>query len=269
MSYTSEDTQLRELLELNEYKFYYYMPNSEVLKNDLGYFVKNKSIETYSYISPTHQGDIEYEDFLKFAFSYFNNGEEYFVVKVFYNDSFRRNSKLLRKQNFIQYPIDTSLMAWSSDKQSKLITDDELELDLLTLKTSNRWVDTFFDSFSYPPHLRKYIVAMVEAQLDYGIEFYVGRKFGKDICCFCAFEHENYVGFYGVGTKKRFRRQGYATKVMSNYMSSRLDTSPNIQFCLQAQNNSGAEQLYLNLGFEIPFIQKRFDWDPSTSNLNL
>ena len=88
-------------------------------------------------------------------------------------------------------------------------------------------------------------------------------------CEIQVFEYENLIGFYGVGTRKRFRRQGYATKIMSNYMSEILDKSPNRQFCLQAQNNSGAEELYLNLGFEIPFIQKRFDWDPSTKSLSL
>ncbi|MCE7743166.1 MAG: hypothetical protein GOP50_12015 [Candidatus Heimdallarchaeota archaeon] len=269
MSNTSEEYKQRELLDLNEFRFYYYMPNSEVVQNDLGYFVKNKSIETYSYVTPAYLGDLNFDDFMKFAFSYFNNGEEYFVVKIFYNDTFNRNSKILRQQNFIQYPVDTSLMSWSKENGDELVPDPDLELDLLTLKNAKRWVDVFFDSFSYPPHLKKYISSMVDEQLNHGIEFYVGRKFGKDLSCFCAFEHENFIGFYGVGTRKRFRRQGYARKTMSNYMLDAIEKSPDIQFCLQAQNNSGAEQLYQNLGFKIPFTQKRFDWDPSTCNLNL
>ena len=146
---SSEQNKLRELLDLNEFMFYYFMPNSEVENNDLGYFIKNKSIETYSYISPTPKGDVDFEDFLKFAFSYFKDGEEYFVVKVFHNDTFRRNSKILREQNFIQYPVDTSLMSWSSENKDKLVYDEEIELHLLTSKTSKRWVDVFFDSFSY------------------------------------------------------------------------------------------------------------------------
>ncbi|MHA1200143.1 MAG: GNAT family N-acetyltransferase [Candidatus Heimdallarchaeaceae archaeon] len=269
MSNTSEEHKLRELMDLNEFRFYYHMPNSEVVQNDLGYFVKNKAIETYSYVTPTHNGDVEFEDFMKFAFSYFKNGEEYFVVKIFNNDSFRKNSKILRQYNLFQYPVDTSLMSWSKEIDHKLVPDAELELNLLTLKDAKRWVTVFFDAFSYPPHLKKYISSMVDEQMQNGIEFYVGRKYGKDISCFCAFEHENFIGFYGVGTRKRFIRQGYATKVMSNYMLEAIEKSPNIKFCLQAQNNSGAEQLYLNLGFKIPFVQKRFDWDPSTCNLNL
>ena len=269
MSDNSEKNRLRELLDLNEFKFYYYMPDSEVAKTDLGYFIKNKSIETYSYVTPTHLGDTNFEDFLSYAFSYFNNGQEYFVVKVFYNNTYRKNSKILREKNFLHYPIDTSLMYWTNENRSKLLPDEEVELVLLTEKNANRWVDVFFDSFSYPNHLRKYLTAMVDEQISHGIDFYVGRKFNKDISCFCAFEYENFIGFYGVGTKKRFRRQAYATKIMSNYILSVLDKSPNAQFCLQAQSSSGAEQLYLNLGFTIPFIQKRFDWDPSTINLSL
>jgi hypothetical protein len=269
MSNTSEDNHLREQLELNEFMFYYYMPNSEVEQNNLGYFIKNKSIETYSYISSTQQGDVDFEDFLRFAFSYFGNGEEYFVVKMFHNNSFRRNSKILREKNFIQYPIDTSLMYWTKDEQDKLIPDKEIELHLLTEKSVRRWIDVFFDAFSYPLHLKKYISEMVDEQLRNGIEFYVGRKHGKDVSCFCAFDYKDFIGFYGVGTRKRFRRQGFATKVMSNYILEKLKEKPNAKFCLQAQNNSGAEELYLNLGFTVPFIQKRFDWDPSTCNLNL
>ena len=41
----------RMFLDLNEYEFYYFMPNSESVKNKLGYFIKNKSIETYSYVN--------------------------------------------------------------------------------------------------------------------------------------------------------------------------------------------------------------------------
>ena len=245
------------------------MPNSEVEDNNLGYFIKNKSIETYSYITPTPEGDLDFNDFINYAFSYFKDGTEYFVVKLYLNDTFRRNSKILREQNFIQYPIDTSLMYWEQENIDKLVPDQEIELHLLTLKDARRWVDVFFDAFSYPLHLKKYIIEMVDEQLSNGIEFYVGRKYGKDISCFCAFEYEGFIGFYGVGTRKRFRRQGYATKVMSNYMLQTLELKPDIKFCLQAQTNSGAEQLYRNLGFSIPFIQKRFDWDPSSCNPNL
>ena len=265
----TEEQKLREILELNEFRFYHYMPNSDVVKNDFGYFVKNKAIETYSYVSPTHFGEVNFEDFLDFTFSYFNDGKEYFVVKVFYNDTFRKNSKLLRQRNFITYPIDTSLMSWSSEKSEKLEPDTNLELDLLTLKNVKRWVDAFFDSFSYPSHLRKYITSMVNEQIKNGIEFFVGKAFGKDVSCFCSFRYENFIGLYGVGTKTRFRRQGYARKMTSNYISDIIADSPDTQFCLQAQNNSGAEQLYLDLGFEIPFTQKRFDWDPSTLSVNL
>lgn len=269
MSNSSDNTKLREQLELNEFMFYYYMPNSEVEHNNIGHFIKNKSIETYSYISPTPQGDEDFEDFLKFAFSYFKNGEEYFVVKVFHNDTFRRNSKILRDQNFIQYPIDTSLMYWTIEGKEKLVPDEEIELQLLTEKTARKWVDVFFDAFSYPVHLKRYISEMVDEQIRNGVDFYVGRKYGKDVSCFCAFDYQEFVGFYGVGTRKRFRRQGFASKVMSNYMLEVTEKNPSSQFCLQAQTNSAAEQLYLNLGFKIPFIQKRFDWDPSTCNRRL
>ena len=269
MTKTSEENELRELLDLNEFKFYYYMPNSDVEQNDLGYFIKNKSIETYSYISPTIQGDEDFNDFINYAFSYFKDGEEYFVVKVFYNNTFRRNSKILRDKNFIQYPLDTSLMYWDHDNVSNLVPDNDVELHLLTSKNSRRWIDVFFDSFSYPIHLKKYISEMVDEQQNHGIDFYVGRKHGKDISCFCSFEYKGFIGFYGVGTRKRFRRQGYAKKAMSNYMVEALERNKKLKFCLQAQNNSGAEKLYLELGFSIPFIQKRFDWDPSSCNLRL
>ena len=266
MSDISEEQQLREFLELNEYRFYYYMPDSEVLQNEIGYFIKNKAIETYSYVSPTHRGDVDFEDFLTFAYSFFNGGKEYFIVKVFYNETFRKNSKILRQRNFISYPVDTSLMTWSSEKKDKLVLDRNLELELLTQDEVGRWIDVFFDSFSYPYYLKKYITSMVNEQYKHGINFYVGKISKKDVSCFCTIQYQNFIGFYGVGTKTRFRRQGYATKMMSNYINDILSKSPNIRFCLQAQNNSGAEQLYLNLGFEIPFRQKRFDWDPSTRN---
>ena len=110
---------------------------------------------------------------------------------------------------------------------------------------------------------------MVEKQHESGIEFFVGTVSGKDVSCFCAFEDENYLGIYGVGTKQKHRRKGYAKTLMSNYIEEKIHNNPQLKFCLQAQKNSGAEVLYKGIGFDSPYTQKRFDWDPSTSNILL
>ena len=81
---TNENTipSERELFDLNEYGFYYYMPNSKVVLNELGYFIKNKTIETYSYVVPTRYGDEHFQELLDFTHSYFSDGKEYYIIKV-------------------------------------------------------------------------------------------------------------------------------------------------------------------------------------------
>lgn len=268
---TNENTipSERELLDLNEYGFYYYMPDSEVVLNELGYFIKNKSIETYSYVVPTRYGDKHFQDFLDFTHSYFLDGKEYYIIKVYDNDTYQENSKILRNKNLIQYHLDTVVMSWSGDNKDKITTDPSLEIDLLPLKKVNRWISVFFDSFVYPPHLKKYITSMVKKQHENGIEFYVGKVSNKDVSCFCSFEDKKYIGIYGVGTKQKYRRSGYAKTMMSNYLTEKIQLDSHLRFCLQAQKNSGAELLYKGLGFKSPYLQKRFDWDPSTSNILL
>jgi ribosomal protein S18 acetylase RimI-like enzyme len=262
-----EMTSERELLDLNEYSFYKYMPDSQVVHNKLGFFIKNRSIETYSYVVPTEYGDENFEDFINFTHSHFTSGKEYYIVKVYDNDYFLKNSKILRNKKLIQYHLDTSIMTWEGSGKDELVPHSYLEIDLLSSKKVNRWINVFFDSFSYPPHLKKYITSMVKNQIEQGIEFFVGMVSGKDVCCFCSFEDDNYLGIYGVGTKQKYRRRGYAKTMMSNYIEDKNQLSPQLKFCLQAQKNSGAEILYKGIGFESPYIQKRFDWDPSTSSI--
>ena len=268
---TSENTtsSQRELMDLNEYSFYFYMPDSQVVKNELGFFIKNKSIETYSYVVPTEYGDKNFQDFIDFTHSHFTNGKEYYIVKLYNNDYFQKNSKILRNMKLIQYHLDTAIMSWDGTKKDQLTPQSLLDIDLLPSKKVNRWITVFFDSFSYPPHLKKYITSMVKKQHESGIEFFVGTVSGKDVSCFCSYEDENYLGIYGVGTKQKYRRRGYAKIMMSNYIEEKNLINPQLKFCLQSQKNSGAEILYKGIGFESPYIQKRFDWDPSTSNILL
>ena len=106
---------------------------------------------------------------------------------------------------------------------------------------------------------------MVTTQETNGIEFYIGNVRGKDVSCFCSYASESFYGIYGVGTRLKFRRLGYAKTMMLNYIKETLKMDPSAKFCLQAQRSTGAEQLYLNIGFRIAYLQKRFDWNPSTS----
>ncbi len=259
----------RMFLDLNEYEFYYFMPNSESVNNDLGYFIKNKSIETYSYVTPTLYGEKNFFEFLNFSFAFFSDGKEYFIIKHYVDDFFQTNSKILRQKNFIVFYQDISLMIWKNSENSSLNPNNLLELELLSSKKLNKWVDVFFDSFSYPKHLQKYISQMVATQIENQVEFYIGYVDGKDVGCFCTYKNLPFYGFYGVGTRHRYRRKGYATMMMSNYMKSVIDHNPSANFCLQVQRGNGAEQLYKNLGFKNSFYQKRFDWDPSQNSPKL
>ena len=266
MQNNEESNEDRMFLDLNEYEFYYFMPNSESVKNELGYFIKNKSIETYSYVTPTLYGEKNFFKFLNFSFSFFSDGKEYFIIKHYVDDFFQTNSKILRQKNFIVFYQDISLMIWKKSDTSSLNPNNLLELELLSSKNLSKWVDVFFDSFSYPKHLRKYISQMVTTQIENQVEFYIGYVDGKDVGCFCTYKNLPFHGFYGVGTRHRYRRRGYAKIMMSNYMNSVLADNPSANFCLQVQRGSAAEQLYQNLGFKNLFYQKRFDWDPSQSS---
>ena len=266
MSRINIDSNERTQLDLNEYEFYYYMPDSESVKNELGYFLKNNSIETYSYVTPTAYGEENFDSFLNFAFSYFQDGKTYFIVKHFNNDKYMMNSKILRQRKFIPYHLDTSLMVWDGDNIEVLESDSLIELEKLNSSNIVKWVDVFFDSFMYPNRLRKYITRMVTVQEENGIEFYIGYARGKDVSCFCSYKSESYYGIYGVGTRVKFRRRGYAKTMMLNYINETSRKDSSAKFCLQAQRKTGAEQLYLNIGFRIAYLQKRFDWDPSTSS---
>ena len=266
MPISEKSNEERDYLDLNEYEFYYFMPNSESVKNKLGYFIKNKSIETYSYITPTIYGEENFSEFLVFSFDFFSNGKEYFIIKHYIDNFFQTNSKILRQKKFIAFYQDISLMTWNNNKNSPLNPNNSLELELLSSKKLSKWVDVFFDSFSYPKHLRKYISEMVTTQIENKVEFYIGYVNGKDVGCFCTYKNLPYHGFYGVGTRHRYRRKGYAKIMMSNYMKSVIDDNPSANFCLQVQRGSGAEQLYQNLGFKNTFYQKRFDWDPSQNS---
>ncbi len=155
-------------------------------------------------------------------------------------------------------------MSWHSENYSYLKLTDEIDLELLSHKKLNRWIDVFFDAFKYPSDLRKYIVSMVKNQAENGIEFYIGVASGKDVSCFCTYKEQFFYGLYGVGTKHKYRRKGYASIMLSKFIKSKIEKDSSFGFCLQVQAGSSAEKLYEKIGFERSFIQKRFDWDPST-----
>ncbi|MBY9000487.1 MAG: GNAT family N-acetyltransferase [Candidatus Heimdallarchaeota archaeon] len=263
MSDIYPDYKIQQLLDLNEYGFYAFMPDSDVVKNDLGYFIKNKSIETYSYVSPTDLGAKNFDDFLSFTYSYFSDGKEYFIVKHALDEYFKENSKTLRQKQLIPYHLDIGMMHWQKDAKDMLNPLSHVEYELLPSKKVKKWVDVFFDAFVYPRSLRRYIIRMATAQSENGIEFFVGYVSNKDVSCFCSFNDGIYRGIYGVGTRLRYRRRGYASILMSNYILETLKSDPKAKFCLQVQKRSGAETLYSKLGFIEAVVQKRFDWDPS------
>ncbi|NPD87891.1 MAG: hypothetical protein HGN29_04160 [Asgard group archaeon] len=264
MSNSNDSQDERALIDLNEYGFYFYMPDSIAVKNELGYFLKNHKIETYSYVAPTLLGEKNFDKFLSYTFSFFADGKEYFIIKHPFDEYFRTNSKILREKRLIAHHIDISVMSWNKEGFPYLRTSEEVELELLTIRNLNKWVDVFFDAFDYPNDLRKYISSMVNKQAENGIEFYVGKASGKDVSCFCVFRQQPYHGFYGVGTKHKFRRKGYASITLSNYIESIIKSDTSSKFCLQVQSRSSAERLYKKIGFEKSFSLKRFDWDPST-----
>jgi hypothetical protein len=261
----SNDSQdERTLIDLNEYGFYYYMPESIAVKNELGYFLKNHRIETYSYVTPTLFGGKNFDRFLSQTFSFFSDGKEYFIIKLPFDEYFRVNSKILRERRLIAHHMDISVMSWGKEGLPYLRTSEEVELVLLSMKNLGRWVDVFFDAFDYPKDLKKYITSMVNKQAGNGIEFYVGNISGKDVSCFCVLGQQPYHGFYGVGTRHKFRRKGYASITLSNYIENKMKSDSSSKFCLQVQSKTNAEKLYEKIGFEKSFSQKRFDWDPST-----
>jgi hypothetical protein len=226
------------------------MPDSVTKENDLGYFIKNETIETYSYVTPTLFGELNFDKFLDFSFSFFSDGKEYFIIKHFSNKNLQRNSKIMRQRKFIPFYLDISLMTWKSEKKNYLSPTNIVKVDSLEPDELERWIDVFFDAFEYPPRLEDYITKMVLTQEKNGVNFYVGTVSKKDVSCFCTFKQENYIGFYGIGTK--------------HYMTEISENDPSTSFCLQVLYNSGAEKLYELIGFERFSTQKRFDWDPST-----
>ena len=257
----NKDYTLRELLDLNEYGFYTHMPDSVVKRNELGYFLKNKVIETYSYITPTLEGEKNFELFLSYAFNFFSSGNEYFILKHPLDEYYQRNSKILRTKGFISAIYDVSVMYWNNAKES-LRPNPALRLERVPKKDVNRWVEVFFDAFNYPKSLIAYITQMVIVQIEHGIEFYVGKVSDKDVSCFCVYNDGQIMGIYGVGTKTRYQRRGYATAMLSNYINNLIQEDKKASFCLQVQKNTGAERLYKKIGFKTIYVQKRFDWNP-------
>ena len=110
--------------------------------------VKNKAIETYSYVIPTLLGEKEFEQFINYTYSFFSGGKEYFIVKLYNNETYNQNSKILRQRNLIHYHLDTSLMYWDNTEREMLTPNSLMELEVLTLKKSSRWISVFFDSFN-------------------------------------------------------------------------------------------------------------------------
>ncbi|MHA2308307.1 MAG: GNAT family N-acetyltransferase, partial [Candidatus Heimdallarchaeaceae archaeon] len=163
----------------------------------------------------------------------------------------------------IAHHLGISVMSWRKESLPYLRASVDIEIELLTMRNLHKWVDVFFDAFDYPNDLRKYISSMVNKQAENGIDFYVGNASGKDVSCFCVYRQYPYHGFYGVGTKHKFRRKGYASITLSNYMELTTKADSSTKFCLQVQSGSSAESLYEKIGFEKSFTQKRFDWDPS------
>lgn len=249
------------LLDLNEYRFYYYMPNSEVTMNELGFFLKNKTIETYSYVAPTPKGEKEFDKFLEFAFAFFDNKKSYFILKHAKGEEFEKNAKKLEELGFIKASLDVSVMKWHKNTQS-LKDNPALQLKKLKRREIKLWVEVFFDAFNYPKSLKNYITSMVELQWKNNIEFYVGIVSDNVVSCFCAIDDGNYIGIYGVGTKYRYQRRGYASAMLSNYIKEKISKNPDQAFCLQVHKDSGAEKLYKKIGFKRVFIQKRYDWNP-------
>ncbi len=258
-------------LDYNEFGFYHHMPDSVVEENSLGYYLKNNAIETYSYVSPKYEGRYRIGEFIDSSLMFFANGKEYFTLKLPQDENYLYNSKILKERGFLKSHLDISVMEWSEKSTEKLQPLTALSTKKITTKTVKLWVDVFFDAFSYPKNLRRYISSMVEQQIEVGIDFFVGFLNELDVSCFCSFDDNNYTGLYGVGTRKRFQRRGYAKVMLSNYMRQLQveETKKDLKFCLQTYLGSGAERLYALLGFERVFVQKRFDWDPALSLENL
>jgi len=256
-------TDIRKKYDFNEYSFYTFMPNSEVFHNKYGYFLKNNTIDTYSYITPTQLGSSEFDLFLEQCFSFFDNGKKYFTVKIPQDSNYNYNSKVLREKGFLRSLTDVDVMSLTKFDKTNYFRNSALRIDELTEKNYNRWVNVFFDAFQYPRSLKKYISDMVLLQMKNNISFYVGVVSGKDTSCFCSIKTDELVGIYGVGTKKRFQRRGYAKTMLSNFISEKLIENKDLEFCLQTVLNSKAEQLYYSLGFEQIYIQRRFEWNPT------
>ncbi|UJG43248.1 MAG: GNAT family N-acetyltransferase [Candidatus Heimdallarchaeum endolithica] len=253
----------RKKYDLNEFLFYTYMPDSNVLRNDHGYFLKNNTIDTYSYVTPTQIGSSEFNLFLEQCFSFFDEGKKYFIVKIPHDSNYNYNSKVLRTKRFLRSLTDVNVMFLSNFDKIRYFRNRALQINELTEKDYVRWLNVFFDAFQYPRNLKKYISEMVLLQMKNNIHFYVGNVSGKDVSCFCSMKTEQLIGVYGVGTKRRFQRRGYAKAMLSNFISEKMFKDKKTEFCLQTVLNSKAEHLYRSIGFEQVYIQRRFEWNPT------
>ncbi len=255
-----------ELFDRNEFEFYRRMADSEVRDNKYGFFYKNKRIETYSYVTPKDEGVKDFQEFLSFTFSFFGGGEEYIIIKHPLGKYYMKNSKILRSRGFIPFDMGVLVQYWTPTPTSKqkLKPDPSIIIKELTRDSLDIWIEVFYQSFLYPKHLRETLRRMISHQIERDVKFFVGCKNNKSVCCFSSFQIDNIIGLYGVGTAEKYQRQGYATSVMSNFMSDLLERDSSIIFCLQTYKGRPAEKLYTGLGFETAYTQKRFDWDPQS-----
>lgn len=96
------------------------------------------------------------------------------------------------------------------------------------------------------------------------VRHYLGSADSEPVCIATLIEAEGWVGIYNVGTAPNRRKRGFAGKLLARAIADALEGG-NVRIFLQTEAGSGAERLYLSLGFETAFVRTGYrlsEWLP-------
>ncbi|MHC1764269.1 MAG: amino acid adenylation domain-containing protein [Verrucomicrobiia bacterium] len=96
------------------------------------------------------------------------------------------------------------------------------------------------------------------------IRHYLGSADGEPVCIATLIGAEGWAGIYNVGTVPNRRKRGFAGQLLARAIEDALEGG-NVRIFLQTETGSGAERLYLSLGFETAFVRTGYrlsEWLP-------
>jgi N-acetylglutamate synthase len=124
----------------------------------------------------------------------------------------------------------------------------DTELDILRIRTADGLAQALAVAaagFDIPAELLAAFYLLEVAELE-GLEYYLARLDGVDVCTAIGYTLGDTVGIFNVATPPQFRRRGYGSIVTAHAVRAGFDAGAALAYL---QSSSMGESVYRRLGF--------------------